>query len=67
MPNSNRYGAEIDDLKLKLELTLQELARSKQHSDDLSKDKSGLSETLAKTEALLHESAEVKVSDRFKV
>ncbi|RUS85459.1 hypothetical protein EGW08_006792 [Elysia chlorotica] len=55
-----RYAAEIDDLKLKLELTLQELARSKQQAEDLARDKTGLAETLTKTEALLHESAEVK-------
>ncbi|XP_035826356.1 trichohyalin [Aplysia californica] len=55
-----RHTHEIDDLKLKLELTLQELAKTKKSWEDLAQDKEGLEENLKRTEKLLHESAEVK-------
>ena len=60
-PDFPRHTHEIDDLKLKLELTLQELARMKKSAENLTNDKAGLEESVSRLEKLLHENAEVKV------
>ncbi|XP_059167417.1 myosin-6-like [Physella acuta] len=55
-----RLTHEVADLRQKLELTLQELARSKVYSESLEREKTDLKETLLDTEKLLDQSSEVK-------
>lgn len=57
----SRYICEIDDLKVKLELTLQELAKTKHKVEELNSEKISLVESVKRMEQLVQESEKIKV------
>ncbi|BFZ23926.1 hypothetical protein BsWGS_26965 [Bradybaena similaris] len=55
-----RYICEIDDLKVKLELTLQELTKTKYKVEELNSEKISLAESVKRMEQLVQESEKIK-------
>lgn len=57
-----RFSHEIEDLKLKLELSLQELAKTKKQVEEIVMEKKSLGATLDAKDKILQDYSELKAS-----